>query len=194
MEGILSISSFLDAVASKTPAPGGGAVAGAVGAQGAALATMVVQYSVGKTSLAAHQPALEAALERLGAFRALFERLAAEDAGAYAHYQSIRSSGDADAVAQAASTCVDIPRACLGASCDLLRFLETLPPITNTHLRSDLAIAAVLAEAAARAASWNVGINLGLVPEPDRDARRDEATTLVAQAKDLATRIEAACV
>ena len=48
----LTLDQFLDSVAAKTPAPGGGAVASAVGALSAALAGMVVSYSTGKKNLA----------------------------------------------------------------------------------------------------------------------------------------------
>src|SRR5262245_5876212 len=79
-----TIADFLEALAARTPTPGGGAVASAVGATAAALARMVVAYSLGKKSLAAHQPALEIAARELDVARALLLRLADEDAAAYA--------------------------------------------------------------------------------------------------------------
>ena len=49
-----TFTELLDTIASKTPAPGGGYVAAAVGALGAALAGMVLAYSADKQSLATH--------------------------------------------------------------------------------------------------------------------------------------------
>src|ERR1044071_2665053 len=74
---------LLSRIAAKTPPPGGGAVACATGALAAALAGMVVSYSLGKKSLAAHQDELERAAHALENARAVFLELAEEDAGAY---------------------------------------------------------------------------------------------------------------
>ena len=55
---------------------------------------------------------------------------------------------------------IDVPQRALTACMDMLGLLERLCGRTNRMLASDLAIATVLAEAAARAAAWNVRINL----------------------------------
>ena len=62
----LSLADYLGALAAKSPTPGGGAVASTTGATAAALAGMVVAYSLGKKNLAPHQPLLEDAAHRLG--------------------------------------------------------------------------------------------------------------------------------
>ena len=78
-----TIGAFLDALASKVPAPGGGAAAGVVGATAAATAGMVVSYSLGRKSLADHQGFLVECEGRLSRARAMFLALADEDAAAY---------------------------------------------------------------------------------------------------------------
>src|SRR5262245_33046677 len=79
----LTLHDFLAQVGAKTPAPGGGAVASAAGAIAAALAKMVVSYSIGKKSLAEHQPMLQQAAGSLERASALLLALADEDAAAY---------------------------------------------------------------------------------------------------------------
>ena len=82
LEG-LTLGALLDGVCAKSPTPGGGAVASVVGALSAALAGMVVNYSVGKKNLAAHEPELRAALSRLEHARAMLIQLAREDAESF---------------------------------------------------------------------------------------------------------------
>ncbi len=194
-----SFGGLLESVAAKTPAPGGGAVASAVGALGAALGSMVVAYSVGKKSLAEHRGALEDAAGRLDNARTILLALAGEDAAAFALLTQLRALPGSDPrrieqepIARAAV--VQAPRSVLAASIDLLRLLESLAPITNRHLRSDLAIAAVLGEATARSAAWNVAVNLPLVDDAgERGALESETARMVADARARAARVEAAC-
>jgi glutamate formiminotransferase/formiminotetrahydrofolate cyclodeaminase len=192
------LGEFLASLASKTPAPGGGAAAGVVGATGAALAGMVVAYSVGRRSLAEHRAFLEDAAGRLERACALFVALADEDAEAYERLNALmrlpedhpdRASGWDGAVRAALAP----PRATLAAACDLLRLLERLAGCTNEHLRSDLAIAAIDAEAAARAAAWNVRVNAPLLPDAERAELLAEADRQVRDARDRAARVESGC-
>ncbi|GJQ28776.1 MAG: hypothetical protein HBSAPP03_06600 [Phycisphaerae bacterium] len=186
----LALRDFLAATAAKSPAPGGGAVAAVIGAHAAALARMVVSYSLGKKNLAQHQPALEHAALFLDNARALFLELADRDAAAYARVNELqrRPEGDparADLPAALAEA-VDIPMITLGACADLLSRLHGLASITNRHLRSDLAIAAVLAEAAARASKWNVAINASFLTD------RAASHAVLAQADAILARASAA--
>lgn len=170
----LQFGALLDQIAAKSPAPGGGAVAAAAGALAAALAQMAVNYSLGRKDLAAHQPALEAALPTLERARWLLLTLASEDITAYealnaAMKQPKDNPDRAESIATAALAATEPPLALIAACADLLRLFVSLNDKTNPHLRSDLAIAAVLAEAAARASRWNVVVNTALL-EPARSA------------------------
>jgi formiminotetrahydrofolate cyclodeaminase len=190
---------LLAALAAKTPAPGGGAAACATGALAAALAGMVVSYSVGKKDLAPHQPALLAAQQELARARTVLLTLGDEDAQAYALLNALQKLPETDprkaAELPAASlACVQIPLACVAVNADLLRLMERLSTTSNRHLRSDLAIAALLADAAARAGAWNVRINLPLLPdESARAARERELAALLEICAAIAARVQAAC-
>lgn len=194
-----SFGDLLAQIAARTPAPGGGAVASAVGALGAALGSMVVAYSVGKKSLAAHQAELERSAAQLERARTLMLELAASDMRAYALLNELQRLPEDDArrIAEwdaAALACVQTPRALVALAMDLLRLCESLVPITNVHLRSDLAIAAVLAEACARSGAWNVRINLSLVKSPEeRGTLEAEIASALADASARCKAIEVAC-
>lgn len=168
--GRTPFAELLAQVAAKTPTPGGGAVACATGALAAALAGMVVSYSMGKKSLAAHQPELAKAAHALDNARTLFLQLAEEDAQAYGLVNELMKLPEGEArrkaeLPAAMTASIQVPVAAMAAASDLLRLCETLTPITNKQLHSDLGIAAELALAAARASLWNVRVNASMLTD-----------------------------
>lgn len=189
---------LLDAVAAKSPTPGGGAVTAAVGALGSALGSMVVGYTVGKKAYLAHEAELHQAMVTLANARELLLGLAGEDELAYAELNTLMRLPETDprradlpAVAAAAT---QVPMAVIAACTDLLRLFHRLAGITNPMLRSDLAIGAILAEAAARASRWNAVVNLPLLAtDADREAVEHELAGLLGVADELARAVEAAC-
>ncbi len=191
----LRFDDLLGRIAAKTPTPGGGAVASAVGALAAALAQMVVSFSVGKKSLAAHEPALRDAAAVLDRARAVLLRLADEDAAAYAVVNELWKLPESDArrareMPAAAHTAVSVPLSVMATCAEVLRRLDALGAISNRHLRSDLAIAAVLADAAARASRWNVTINAGLLTPEARAASAEASGNLLRFCDRLRERVE----
>ena len=195
-----TLDQLLDSIAAKTPTPGGGATAATTGALAAAQARMVVSYSLGKMSLAEHQPALEAAAEWLDRAAALYVALADADASAYLELSRIQKLPETDPERtklepQAIRDAIDIPRAAVAAGMDLLRRLHDLPPITNRYLHSDLAVAAALAEAAAAASACSVRINLPLLrDDSERLALLRDTEESLAEAGRLRAAIESACL
>jgi formiminotetrahydrofolate cyclodeaminase len=191
-------SGFLASIASKTPTPGGGAVASAVGALAAALAQMVVSYSVGKKALAQHEGRLQEASKVLERARGLLLELADEDAAAYGTVNELSKLPESDprraALPAANAASVQVPLAVMAACVDLLRLFESLAGITNKQLWSDLAIAAVLADAAARSSRWNVAVNVGFLGDAGaQEASRKAAEGLLAESARLCAVVEKAC-
>lgn len=189
---------LLERVAQRTPTPGGGAVASVAGALAAALAGMVVSFSLGKKSLAAHAPALEDARGRLERARAILLRLADEDAEAYGLCNELARlpAGDARRSAEypsALRACVQIPEAVQATCLDLLRLMDALAPITNRQLRSDLGLAAELAEATVRAGDWNVWINTQELPGEEASVARERSRRALESAHALLERVRGAC-
>ncbi len=188
-----TVGAFLDALAAPVPVPGGGAVAGLLLAQSAALGEMVVSFALTKEKFAAFAPAHRAALTALTALRHESLRLADLDAKAYRTLNALwrlpasdprRTQDWATAVEEA----IQAPNAVIDATSLVLRHLDPLIGTTAESLKSDLAIAVDLAAAAARAAAWNVRANLPLLSEEaDRTARH---ATLEGSLREIALRAD----
>jgi formiminotetrahydrofolate cyclodeaminase len=192
------VGDLLDELASKTPAPGGGAAAALTAATAAALTGMVIAYSLGKKSLAEHQHMLEGIRASVQVLREEFLRLAGEDMAAYTALQEIQKLPETDprrAAEEPAAVvrAIEAPRRVLDRSRELLDLIASLVGKSNTHLRSDLAVAAVLAEAAAASAAWNVRINAPLLPEAERPAVFGRMEAAVEAARQQRERVERAC-
>jgi len=189
-----ALNDLLSQTAAKTPTPGGGAVASVVGALAAALAQMVVSYSLGKKNLAEHQSRLESAAAELERARGVFLTLADEDAAAYGLVNELSRLPEGDPrrseLPAAQDAAANIPLATAAACVDVLRLLELLALRTNRHLRSDLAIASILAESCARASACNVRINLSSLDEVRRTAIEANLARLLVTAADLSATVE----
>jgi len=194
-----TIATFLNDLAAKSPTPGGGAVAALTSAIAAALARMVVNYSVGKKSLASFNDLHQHALQQLESLGAAAIDLAEADAIAYGKLNELWKLDKADPrrrreFPQAVQAAIEAPMAVLNAAKTMLHRLDELVAATNTMLASDLAIAAILADAAARSAAWNVRINLPQVEDRQHRASLEQQVdqTLAASAS-LCVKIELAC-
>lgn len=195
----LTLADLLTAIGSKTPTPGGGAVAAVVSAIAASLGQMVLRYSQGKKNLLEHDELHRSALAQLEALGKRAMELAEADATAYGKLNELWKLDKADpkrvqAWPAAVDAAIDAPQQLLRACMDMLHIMHSLTGRTNRMLDSDLAIAAVLAEAAARSAAWNVRINLPLVDDPLRQV--DLQTTIdrtLAEATVIRSDIEQRC-
>ena len=174
---------FLAALASTEPTPGGGAVAGVVGATAAALGEMVAGYSLGRSEDPMVERSIQAIHAELTNARFLFLRLADEDAAAYAVLNAAFKRPRTDperknAIRAGAAAAVLPPQASLAAAGDVSRLLERLLPMANRNLVSDLAIAADLTLSAADAASWNIQANASMLGDEGAEMERETARRL----------------
>ena len=192
------LASLLDQIAAKSPTPGGGAVAGIVGALGCALGEMVVAYSLGKKSMAEHQSHLELEAGRLVVLRGECLRRAEADAVAYERLNGLQRlpADDPKRVAEypaALHDAIAVPMGLAGVCAETLDALVGLAGRSNPFLKSDLAIAGVLALAGAEAARWNVVINLADLGEDERDAKRTEIDAIVGRCAAAKASLDSLC-
>jgi methenyltetrahydrofolate cyclohydrolase len=167
-----SLDAFSEALASEQPTPGGGAAAAVTATLAASLTAMVVRLSLTRPDYAAHAELHTEALAASDAARHRFLDLADEDARAYAAYLRARGmprATEAERVAReqatraAARVATEVPLVIVKACHSQIALVERLAGRTNRHAASDLEVAALLLEAAARAAAANVVVNLGSV-------------------------------
>jgi len=159
----LTIESFLDATAAKQPTPGGGSVAALVGALSAAIGEMVLNYSVGKKDLEAHQDALKQALGELHGSRQVILDLLVEDQRAYealTESKKVAKASLGHSIQPALSAAINAPAAIAATGLAILETCKRAAPIANKYLLSDLAVCAELAMATVRCGIYNVQINL----------------------------------
>jgi formiminotetrahydrofolate cyclodeaminase len=194
-----NVGALLDAIAARRPVPGGGAVAALTAALSSALGRMVVEYSRGKPSAAGHETEHAEVLAALHGLQGRALALADADAQAFAKLSGLWKLKRDDPQRRAewpaaVAACIDAPRRVMDASLEALDCLERLSASVGANIRSDLAIAALLAQAGAEAAACNVRINLPLLDDR-REAERLETETAGRLATAAARRgaVAAAC-
>ncbi len=130
---------------------------------------MVAGLSIGKPKYAAYEATLTRCLALGQELAAEFLRLADRDAEAYGAYSAaLKLPHDTDeeketrqvATRAAARVAADVPWECVKACAPLVVAAEALAGRSNVHAASDVLVAALLGEAAARGAAENVRINL----------------------------------
>jgi formiminotetrahydrofolate cyclodeaminase len=174
--GDMSLSGFIDRLASADPVPGGGSASAVAGSVAAALVSMVTSLSTGRPKYEAHEALYEwTSVEG----RHLSERLLAladEDAVAYGGFAAARKqprdtdqerAARAAALQVAARVASEVPMLCLEACRDVVAAAEALAGRSNVNAASDVLVAVLLGEAAAGGAAANVRINLPAVGDDD---------------------------
>ena len=186
------VRGFLDQLAARTPAPGGGGAAAVTGAMAAGLVAMAARFS------APRLPGAGELADQADELRRRLAQLAEEDAQAYAAVlEALRLPREAsqrevqrqEALLGAALVPLEI--AGIGARVALMaaRLAET----GNPNLRGDAVTGAVLAAASARSAACLVDINVRLGGlDPGLSRRAAQAAADAGDAGDAAGRASAA--
>jgi len=141
-----SLTRYLDDLAARLPAPGGGSAAALNAALGASLISMVVNFTLGKPKYAKFTPELQNILERSEKLRGEFLHLVDLDVQAY----NSRNINDA----------LKIPFMLARLCFEGIKLCPVLVKKGNVNLISDVGVAAVMLEAAFVSARFNVEINL----------------------------------
>jgi len=180
------VRGFLDQLAARTPAPGGGGAAAVTGAMAAGLVAMAARFSAtrlpGAGELADEADELRRRLVQLAdmdarAYAAVLEafRLPAEDAQ--------REARRREALRGAAL----VPLEIAGIGARVAAMAAQVAEAGNPNLRGDAVTGAVLAAASARSAACLVDINVGLGGlDPGLSRRAAQAAADAADAGDAA--------
>jgi len=169
-----TIGDFAEALASARPTPGGGAATAVAAVLAASLTAMVVRLSVDRPKYEQHVALHTEALAASDVARARFMALADADAAAYAAYRVARSlphdteaqeEARGPAVRAAAREAAVVPLTVVQTCHQQIDLVERLAGRTNLYVASDLEVAALLLESAARGAASNVIANLPSVAD-----------------------------
>jgi glutamate formiminotransferase/formiminotetrahydrofolate cyclodeaminase len=194
-----TLSDWMDAVASSSPAPGGGTASAVAGGIAAGLAAMVGRLTAGRKKYAAVDAEFRELVERAETLRVRLMRLGEEDAAAFnavsaAYALPKEPEAPRRAAIQAALVgAAKVPLETLRAARDVAALAARAAEAGNRNAVSDAGVAALLAGAAARGAAYNVRINVSGMPDPAEAAPlAAEAARLVADAERAVARATAA--
>ncbi|NGN63542.1 cyclodeaminase/cyclohydrolase family protein [Streptomyces sp. A7024] len=197
------VGGFLEQLAARVPAPGGGAAAAVHAAHAAALLAMVARYSSGE-KYAEHAAAIGRITEEADRLREEALRLADDDVTAFSAvtraYGMPKGEDGENAEAEKASRSAAIATALAGAArppaeviatarraVELAEELLAEPGRANRNVITDVAAAAEAARAAATTAQVNVEVNLSGIRD---ESLRATLAAAAAGVKEIAARAE----
>lgn len=147
-----TLAKYLDDLAAKLAAPGGGSAAAMTAAMGVALVSMVINFTLGKPKYAEYEQELRNLLEKSEKLRGEFLNLVDLDVKAY------KSKNLRDAL--------NVPFMTARLSFEGASLCPPLVRKGNVNLISDVANAAIMLESAFASAYFNVEINLKGLGDP----------------------------
>ncbi len=196
-----SMQDFLDELASKAPTPGGGGAAAVMGAMGAALVSMVANFTLGKKGYEAVESEAAGLLHKAEALRRQLAEMVSADVdafnqvmGAYgmARETDAQKAERTTAIQAALKQAADVPLACAQLCAEVIRLTRPMASIGNKNVISDAGVAVVAAEAALRSAALNVYVNIGAIKDEAFVAdRRQRLEQILAGSEQLTEEVYA---
>jgi formiminotetrahydrofolate cyclodeaminase len=152
-----SIEQFLEDLAGKSSTPGGGSAAAVIGAMGAALVSMVANFTAGKKGYEAVNDEMESILKRAENYRTQFIDMIQADVdvfnGVMSAYGLPRETDEqkaerSDAIQEALKKATDVPLECAALCLDVIELSRQVAEKGNANVISDAGVAVLAAEAA----------------------------------------------
>jgi formiminotetrahydrofolate cyclodeaminase len=163
-----SIELFLEALASKSATPGGGSSAALMGAQGAALVSMVCRLTIGKPQFAEFEQELQTVLTQAENLRAELTRLIQADIDVFnrlmSKYALPKATEDektarSQTIQDVLKTAIDVPMQCIIACVEIIKLSKVAAEKGNPGVVSDAGAGVMAAYGALKASALNVHIN-----------------------------------
>ncbi|TAK66780.1 MAG: methenyltetrahydrofolate cyclohydrolase [Bacteroidetes bacterium] len=181
-----TLNSFLDELASSSPAPGGGSVAALSGALGAALTAMVCNLTIGKKKYAEVEGEMRDILEKAEDLRSHFTVLIDKDTEAFnkvmeayslpketEQQKALRSVAIQGTMKEAALVPLEVMKHVI----DALALASIVAEKGNASSASDAGVSAIMLHAACESAALNVSINLASISDKNFVSWKDEEVT-----------------
>lgn len=184
-----SIDVFLDELASRAATPGGGSAAAVMGAQSAALTSMVCNLTIGKPKYAEIEADMRALLEKSEALRHQLTGMIKADVDVFdklmACYGLPKDSDEEKATRSAQIQTVlkeatIVPLECAKACAEAIALSRIAADKGNLGVISDAGVAVMAGYAALKSAALNVYINAGSIKDRDfADAKLAELEAIL---------------
>jgi glutamate formiminotransferase len=160
------VEPFVEQLAAPTPTPGGGSASAAAGAMAAGLGGMVAGMSRGKKAYIQYEQQLSEAIRRLAEIREELKASIDADAASFnevmAAFRKAKDNPEAqNEIDTALKKATIIPLIVAERAREVRTILDSLRPITNPKMASDITVGIALSNAAIQGALANVEINLG---------------------------------
>ena len=190
-----TIRDFLNQAASDAPVPGGGGIAALVAALGASMASMAANFTVDRPKFAEYDALMRDTLAKLSplidGLRDGMDADARAFSGISLAYKLPRGTEEEKSARKAAiqaalAASMREPMAVLEKCLAAAELLPSLAGAGNPNLLSDVEVAAIMLEAAAKAARTNVLVNSGQLAGDGARQAETEADRIVAKTAALA--------
>ena len=193
------LKKYLDETASGAPTPGGGSVASLAGALGAALTSMVCNFTVGKEKYKDVEAEVSQILSEAEELRTKLLDLMVEDTQVYSEvskaYSMPRNTPEekearTQAIQKALRIAMQAPLETAFCCHRIMKLNEPLLDKGNQNLISDVGVAVLLAESALRSAMLNVETNLSYIKDEEFcNSTRENLKTIVNESSDIKLKI-----
>lgn len=171
-----SIEVFLDELASRQATPGGGSAAAVMGAQSAALTSMVCNLTIGKPKYAEVEDELKALLNQSEALRDELTRMIKVDVDVFDRLMAVyglAKTTDAEKIERSAQIqavlkeATIVPLECAKACSQAIKLSRIAAEKGNDSVISDAGVAVMAGYSGLKSAALNVYINTGNIKDKE---------------------------
>ena len=172
----LTLANFVEETASESPAPGGGSVAAAMGAMGAALATMVANLSSHKRGWDDRWQEFSDWADKGKKLQNKLTQLIDEDTDAFNAIMAAfglpkasdsEKAARSEAIQAATKRAIEIPLTVMSVALEAMAVAKAMAEIGNPNSISDAGVGALALRSAVLGADLNVRINAGSLKDAE---------------------------